>query len=489
MVHTAFLRQFTFWIVLTNLITISAMLGFGYVWIERNIFQTSIKADNGFLYETAALLAKHYRYHGSWEPIVNHPMLWLSISRPMAMTPNPDGSYPTVEEVSRSLRVPPPRSGRPPGPPPQGRPPFAKRVPIEERLILKDKDHKVLRGLPGEKDVSPHFVPIQLQGEVIGYIGRTTPRHFISHVRQTMIGSTSTMVIMGIVTAIILSIVVALLVSYQLSRPLVSVSLLLRKLASGDFKQRMKPPKNKAYQTIGKDLNSLGEVLEENREIRQRWVSDISHELRTPLSILHAEIESAEAGIQGSSEDMMQSMREEIDQLNNLVGDLKTLSNADLGGLEFEKTDINLEKFLQQYTDKARNTLKKCDIAFELQCSQLPTQFTLFSDENRLRQVFDNLLQNSQRYTDPQGKVRVSSILEGNKLHITWEDSAPSVSAEALPKLFERLYREEQSRSRATGGSGLGLSICKSIVQSQQGRILARHSELGGLAIEISLPI
>lgn len=489
MLHTAFLRQFTFWIVLTNLITISAMLGFGYVWLEKNIFQTSAKADSGFLYEMSALLAKHYRYHGSWEPIVDHRMLWLSISRPMAMTPNPDGSYPSVEEVTSYLRVPPARSDRPPGPPPQRRSSFGPHVPIEERLILKDRDHNVLRGLSGEEGVLPHFVPIKLHGEVIGYIGRTTPRPFISHVRDTMIGSTPTAVITGVVTAIILSIVVALLVSYQLSKPLVAISSMLRKLASGDFKQRMKPLKNKAYQAIGNDLNFLGDVLEENREVRQRWVSDISHELRTPLSILHAEIESAEAGIQGSSEDMMQSMREEIDQLNNLIGDLKTLSNADLGGLEFEKTDINLEKFLQQYADKATNSLKKYDIGLELQCTQLPANFTLFSDENRLRQVFDNLLQNSQRYTDPKGLVRVTALVAENQLQIVWEDSAPSVTEEALPKLFERLYREEQSRNRATGGSGLGLSICQSIVHAQRGSIEARHSDLGGLAIEIFLPI
>jgi signal transduction histidine kinase len=110
-------------------------------------------------------------------------------------------------------------------------------------------------------------------------------------------------------------------------------------------------------------------------------------------------------------------------------------------------------------------------------------------DEARLAQLLGNLVENSLRYTDPGGTLRVSLRREGSQAVIDWEDSKPGVPADALPRLFERLFRVDNSRNRGRGGSGLGLAICRSIAEAHGGSIEARASDLGGLRIVLRLPL
>jgi two-component system sensor histidine kinase BaeS len=113
----------------------------------------------------------------------------------------------------------------------------------------------------------------------------------------------------------------------------------------------------------------------------------------------------------------------------------------------------------------------------------------VLADPDRLRQLFANLLENSLRYTDAGGRVRVTQSLDGGRVRVTLEDSAPGVPDDALPRLFDRLYRVDPSRSRETGAAGLGLAICAGIVKAHDGTIAAWHSPLGGVAIDLELPL
>ncbi|WP_308367905.1 MULTISPECIES: ATP-binding protein [unclassified Microbulbifer] len=185
---------------------------------------------------------------------------------------------------------------------------------------------------------------------------------------------------------------------------------------------------------------------------------------------------------------MLESMGEEIHQLNTLINDLRTLTQSDLGGLSFQRERIPARRFFDDYAHKAAGQLEPHGLSLEPDI-ELDEKLSLFADKSRLKQLLDNLLQNSRRYTDADGKVQLSLYQDERELVLCWQDSAPGVPAESLPKLFERLYRVESSRNRATGGSGLGLSICKSIVEAQNGVIEAGHSELGGLAITCRLPL
>jgi two-component system sensor histidine kinase BaeS len=130
--------------------------------------------------------------------------------------------------------------------------------------------------------------------------------------------------------------------------------------------------------------------------------------------------------------------------------------------------------------------LRSSGLALQL---DLPTEpLPAFGDARRLRQLFVNLLENSCRYTDAGGALRLQARRDGRHTLIDLHDSAPGVQPEQLPRLFERFFRAEASRSRQHGGAGLGLSICQRIVQAHEGRIEARHSPLGGLWLRVELP-
>lgn len=509
----ALLRQFVIWILLVNLLSIGFMAVVGKQALDRSARDTVGRSQVDRLSGLARVLARHYAYHNDWQPVIENQQLWWTLASPMAMMPNPDGSATDLSDmlanhtylhpmltsesfggqaslIDKDLHVQPvpeaiarPRDLAPP----------PRRIPslteIAGSLLLYDTNGALLRGDRKHERVTSVEVPIIVRGEVVGILKRPRPLHEIQKIKFSVWSTATETLVWGLLIALAFSLLSAYVVSKNLTRPLIRISATLRKLASGRFDARLSAINNVAYQPICDDVNFLGRALEEGKETRQRWISDISHELRTPVSILTAEIESAAAGVQGSSEDMLKSMQEEVVQLNQLINDLKMLSHSDLGGLNFERSEIEVVQFLEQFADKIRNVTTKHNLNFELSRTTLPANITLFADENRLRQVFDNLLQNSLRYTDNGGIIRLTAAVQDNQLKIVWEDSYPSVPDESLLKLFERLYRVESSRSRATGGSGLGLSICKSIIDAEEGEIVARHSELGGLAIVITLPL
>jgi len=509
----ALLRQFFVWILLVNVLSIAFMAGVSKQALDRSARDTVGRSQEDRLSSLARVVARHYAYHGDWQPVIENTQLWWTLASPMAIMPNPDGSVADLSDMRKNhtylhpmlssesfggrvslidkdlhVKATPEENIEPRdlAPPPRRMPSLDE---IAGSLLLYDTHGKLLRGDPKHERITSVEVPIIVRGEVVGVLKRPRPSHEIQKIKYSVWSTATETLVWGLLIAFVFSLLSAYVVSKNLSRPLFRISATLRNLASGHFDARLPAINNVAYQSICDDVNFLGRALEESKETRQRWISDISHELRTPVSILNAEIESAEAGIQGSSEDMLKSMREEVVQLNQLINDLKMLSHSDLGGLNFERSEIGVAQCLKQFADKIRSAAGKHDLKFELCLETLPVDVTLFADENRLRQVFDNLLQNSLRYTDSGGIMRLTATTADNRLQIVWEDSDPSVPDESLPRLFERLYRVESSRSRATGGSGLGLSICKSIIEADGGEITACHSELGGLAIVIKLPL
>lgn len=502
--QSVLLRQFFIWILLANLIGIALMAGVGYLALDRSTQQSMSDLQAGKLARAAKVVAMQYDHTSSWDDVIDNKVLWWSLTSPFILIPNPDGSPLSEKQMLRfhkKLQKPDKfqpvdgennrvakknRADKPPHKLKKERASLAERA---ERLLLYDAQGNLLRGNPEFESYPSTQAEVIVKGEVVGWLRRPQVSKDSAMVKQGVWDGATKTLLWGLLITLVLALLVAYTISRTLTRPMLRISAVLRQLASGRFEVRLPPLKNKAYQHISEDVNVLGNALAEGQETRQRWISDISHELRTPITIINAEIESAEAGIQGSSDDMLQSMREEVTQLNTLINDLKTLSHSDLGGLVFERDEINASRFLNQYAGKVESAAEKHELGFEFHSEFLTPELTLFTDEQRLRQVLDNLLQNTLRYTDKRGTVRLSASRVGQSLSITWEDSEPAVPDTALPRLFDRLYRVEESRNRATGGSGLGLSICKTIVNAQGGTISARHSELGGLAIDVVLPL
>jgi len=232
-------------------------------------------------------------------------------------------------------------------------------------------------------------------------------------------------------------------------------------------------------------VNQLAGTLEKNRTARQRWMADIAHELRTPVAILKGEIEALADGVRQADERMSTSLREEVDQLSTLIDDLQTLALSDAGALNIQKDSVDLSSLVYQCVDSFRDRLTAREITLDMQVAE---EVILPADQPRLRQLLHNLLENSSRYVQEAGQVRVSLTQNKGGVKLVLEDSGPGLEKEQLDRLFERFYRVEGSRSRSSGGTGLGLSICKNIVEAHGGSIQAEHSAMGGLKIRIILP-
>ncbi len=256
--------------------------------------------------------------------------------------------------------------------------------------------------------------------------------------------------------------------------------------SKGNYREKVSLNGHDELTELAKHLNNLGEVLEQSEQTRRQWVADISHELRTPLAVLQAELEAMEDGVRPLDRDAVTRLISHSQRLKHLVNDLYELSLTDLGGMTYRKSTMNLGVLLRDATQTIQPQFALQGIELKLQINDEPV--IIFGDQNRLQQLFVNLLKNSLQYTNAPGLTQVVLNIEQEHAIICIEDTAPGVAEEHHEKLFERLYRADSSRNRTTGGAGLGLSICKNIVAAHEGTITTSNSGLGGLAITISLP-
>ncbi|APD13698.1 ATP-binding protein [Pandoraea pulmonicola] len=279
---------------------------------------------------------------------------------------------------------------------------------------------------------------------------------------------------------------VALRLAHRLLVPVTPLLEATHRMAMGDYSVRAPTAGADELAQLAADLNRLADTLSHNDRLRRDLLADISHELRTPLSVMRGEIEAMEDGVRPLTREALASLRVEISLLAKLIDDLYELSLSDIGALTYQFAPVDM-------TERVATTVAAFGDWFEAKGISLNVHLpndtlVIDGDLHRLTQLLGNLFENSLRYTDGGGAVRVYLSSTGKQLRLEIEDSAPGVPDDALPRLFERLFRVEASRSRRSGGAGLGLALCKHIVEAHGGQIVARHSPLGGLALAVTLP-
>lgn len=274
----------------------------------------------------------------------------------------------------------------------------------------------------------------------------------------------------------------------HLLRPINQLTKGTLKLIGGQFTTRIPVTTGDELGRLSDHFNILAKTLEENEKSRKKWVADISHELRTPLSILRGEVEALQDGVHQPTPENLDGLHGEVMHLERLVNDLYELSMSDIGALTYKKIAVDPESILSW-------TIGFFEQRFANKGVQLTTRLpknkscVLLGDPDRLQQLFTNILENSLRYTNSLGSLEIYTEERDECLVINFEDSAPGVGESQLPLLFDRLYRTDLSRQRSGGGAGLGLAICKNIVEAHQGTISSHASRQGGLKISIELPL
>jgi two-component system, OmpR family, phosphate regulon sensor histidine kinase PhoR len=229
--------------------------------------------------------------------------------------------------------------------------------------------------------------------------------------------------------------------------------------------------------------------LKQADEIRRDFVANVSHELRTPLSIFHGNLETLlEAGDLDENETrhIYEVMKRHSDRLTLLVNDLLSLARLESKEANLQLTEINMRDFLEDVTRDWAKSLAGKNLRLEL---EVPDNFpTVHADERRLEEVVHNLLDNAVKYSPQNGRVVINTDAPDQEVVLSVSDEGVGISAQDLPRIFERFYRADRARSRELGGTGLGLSIVKHIAQLHGGRVEAESMVGQGTTIRVILP-
>lgn len=355
---------------------------------------------------------------------------------------------------------------------------------FEKRIILRDTVGKLLFG-PDLEERRFFSIPLEMEEGKIGKLSLIPPKSLVDRAMQQFAsGQRRTLVFVALGIAA-LAALFAFPLTGRFVRRITGLAAATNQLASGSYDIRVPENSSDELGQLAADFNRLAQTLEKNEELRRQWVADISHELRTPLSVLRGEVESVQDGIRKMSPELLGRIHAETLHLTRLVNDLYEISLADIGALTYHRSMLNFGELLCQVLHSHDKEASERGLKLIYKDDGKPAM--LFGDAERLRQLFNNLLQNSLRYTDSGGRILVRLSADGRKIVLSILDSPPGVPDKALSHLFDRLYRVDGSRNRARGGAGLGLSMCKSIVEAHNGVIEARHSNLGGLEIRIVL--
>lgn len=353
-----------------------------------------------------------------------------------------------------------------------------------QRLALLDADKRTLVGNP-DLGSEAAMRAVLVDDRIVGWIARSPYRRISTAAdlafQQEQLRAA--WIIAGF--ALALAALAALVLARVFLQPLKRVADATHRLAAGDYGTRVAIGSRDELGRLAEDFNRLAQALERNEQLRRRFMADVSHELRTPIAVLRAGLEALEDGVRPLTRESLASLQGEVAALGKLVEDVYQLALADVGALAYRKERIEIGDVLQQAIEPFAGRLSERGLSLEKNVMQ---DLPVLADADRLGQAFRNLLENSARYTDAGGRLRISAGRANGRVAIDFEDSAPGVPADTLPHLFERFYRVEGSRSRSNGGAGLGLAIVRSVVEAHGGTVEAGASPLGGLRVTISLP-
>jgi len=388
----------------------------------------------------------------------------------------------------------PPHGVLPPLPPNGAFPPRVLPDFVYARLALLNADASVRLAGSHVAIASPVKRALGHNGEVVGYLAIAPMKSMSNDAGRAFIsGQLLFIVVTGCIGAI-LALGVSWIFAKRWLTPVHALMAGAQTLAQGDLDVQVPVYGHDELASLTQTFNTMARRLAETQENHQRWLSDVAHELRTPLTAMRGEIEAMLDGVRPPTEQTGQRLLRQVLRLTQLVDDLR-MSMADqaalLGRLMPGVRPLEvLMDVLSLMQGRFQEVGINVDMTSVVSAVSKHPEWTMVAVADRLHQVFINLLGNALHYTNPGGKLKIDVQQQPvGHLHICLEDSAPAPSANDMQHLFERLYRGDTSRNRRQGGSGLGLAICKAIVEGHGGSIAASLSLLGGLRIDVVLPL
>jgi signal transduction histidine kinase len=333
-------------------------------------------------------------------------------------------------------------------------------------------------------------VPIELDGEVVGYLLpalRNPPTWPLDAAQTAFLARVRRTLWIGALAALGVALIVGGFLFHSITAPIRELTTASEAIARGDLSARADVRGQDEVAQLADAFNSMAGSLARMEEARRNQTADIAHELRTPLTVLQGTLEAMLDEVYPTNQENLRAALIQTRTLSRLIDDLRLLALADAGKLHLEKERVDLGAFLKGVVEAYQPQAQEEGIALAL---ETPTGLPpILADRDRLSQVMGNLLSNSLQHVPEGGHIKVEADGRDGEILVAVKDDGPGVSSEDLPRLFERFWRADPARRQATGGSGLGLSIARYIVEAHGGHMWAEETAGGGLTVPFSLPV
>lgn len=464
------------WLVLLGLLMLTAFL-----WSNQNVLQQTIlhsidQRDQQRLERLANNLVFYFEHHQLESADAMPEALWLPMLRLSNRIDFED--YPTsfsdmLQRLQQRTRI---------------------ETAFEQQVSLLNAQGQYLFG--GAQAPYQHQLILQSEDRVWGQLGYQ-PSQTISEQADIAFAQRQTQLMLwGALWIVLFSVLLIWPITRHFLQPIRQMQTGLSRLASGDLSYRWNSQRRDEFGQLSQDFNHLAQSLQAAQQARQRWVADTSHDLRTPITVLRTSLESMLDGVREPSEKHLQAVYDEVLWLNSLVEDLQQLAQQDVGSLHYQMQRLVLDDWLDPLLSRFRLQAQQKGLDFSWQYQDDKTKKVQFkADVTRLTQMLTNLLQNTLDYSDAvqqngeRGQVLLTLWSDDDYWYLRLQDSEPGVDDFELNKLTQRFYRADSARCRQSGGHGLGLAIAERILQAHQGRLSLSASSLGGLCVEVSIPL
>ncbi len=356
------------------------------------------------------------------------------------------------------------------------------RLGLSSRLSLFDARHQFVLGEPSDDQVS--YRPIVVNGKTVGYLGLKPVLDKDDALSINFFSNQKRYLLLVYGLTFFASLVAALLLATYFKKPIQRLLNATRELTKGNFQHQVTVKRNDELGDLSTEINQLATILDQHETSRRVWVADTSHELKTPLAVLQAQIEAMQDGIRKPTPKHFDAMLAQVTSLKKLTQDLADLAQAEAQQLTCYMAEIDPWAVVLHELESFKPKFEQA----ELQVSAQGESVRLQLDIDRFKQIMVNLLGNSIRYTEKGGEVRIHTEQNAHSWSVIVDDSPLGLSDEQLAKLGERFYRVDDSRTRSTGGTGLGLALSVKIAQALGGTLHFEHSPLGGLRCRLTFP-
>jgi len=305
--------------------------------------------------------------------------------------------------------------------------------------------------------------------------------------RESFMIAVDEIIVVAALVAFLSAVVFSTYVARRIVGPVQQMMHASRRIAAGEYRERVPVAGMDELAELAQAFNRMASMMEQTEQRRLELIGNVAHELRTPLSSIQVMMEGIVDGVLPADPATYADFQREIRRLQRLVRDLQELSRVEAGQIKLELEPVAIDVLIRSVVDRLRPQFVDKGVALEL---DLPHDLPpVRVDSDRMMQVLVNLIGNALHYTPSRGRVSLQLKQQNNHIYIAIRDTGIGISAEHLPHIFERFYRVDKSRSRAGGGSGIGLTIAKHLIEAHGGAITVASSGPGqGSTFTVTIP-